>query len=255
MEQLYGIIGKPLEHSLSPAHFNAKFRKLGLHASYKLFPLESIDGFPKLIAENPQLCGLNVTIPYKQDILHFLNEVDFTAKIIGAVNTIVIRYNRDKTPYLIGYNTDALGFEQSLYKVIKQKKCSISALILGTGGSAKAVKYVLRKLGIPFISVDRNNFKLDQIKYSNITLKTIEDNKLIINTTPLGMYPKFLEQAPLIPYEGLTKEHILFDLVYNPEITAFLQHGIQSGCTIITGKEMFINQAENAWKIWQKHKT
>lgn len=255
MTKYYGLIGKPLDHSQSASHFNNKFKNMGIDAIYSLYPIENIEKLPELIEENPQLIGLNVTIPYKQQVWHYLNEVDFVANMIGAVNTITIKRDAHGKTYLKGYNTDALGFEQSLKEVLKCTKCSIKALVLGTGGSAKAVKYVLRRLGIPYLSVDRYRIKSDQITYNYVTPYTIEECKLIINTTPLGMYPLWVDQAPLLPYECLTPDHNLYDLVYNPEITTFLQHGINHGSTIITGKKMFLYQAENAWKIWQKHQT
>lgn len=255
MTKHYGLIGKSLDHSLSAAHFNTKFKNMGIDAVYSLYPISSIDDLPALIAENQHLTGLNITIPYKQQVWRYLNEVDFVANMIGAVNTVTIRRDTNGIPYLKGYNTDALGFEQSLKEVLKCRKCGIKALVLGTGGAAKAVKYVLRRLCIPYLSVDRSRIKSDQITYNFVNPYTIEEYKLIINTTPLGMYPLFVGQAPELPYDRLTSDHILYDLVYNPEDTAFLQHGINHGSTIITGKKMFLYQAENAWKIWQKHQT
>jgi shikimate dehydrogenase len=249
MTKLFGLIGYPLSHSYSKKLFTEKFGKLKIDAKYELFPLESIKEFPALIENNPELTGLNVTIPYKQDVMTYLDEIDFAAKMIGAVNTISIKRIKGK-PYLKGYNTDACGFEQTLTSLVKPDT-KIKALLLGAGGAARSVRYILRKNGIPFRSVGRHNLKTDQLIYGLITSSIIDQYKLIINTTPVGMYPS-IDRAPEIPYQYIGNEHILIDLIYNPEETLFLKKGKEKGALTANGTKMFVLQAEEAWKIWQK---
>ena len=249
MTTLFGIIGKPLGHSLSKVHFCGKFAAEHLDANYELFPIESIQELPQLIESYPNLRGFNVTIPYKQEVLSYLDEIDFAAKMIGAVNTVSVKRNLNGKTILKGYNTDAFGFEETL-RSLEDRIHKSKALVLGTGGAARAVRYVLRKWGIPFRSVGRTFLKSDQLIYGLITAPIMEEYKLIINTTPLGMYPS-VNEAPDIPYELLGPDHTLIDVIYNPEITRFLQHGIDAGATVANGKKMFILQAEAAWKIWQ----
>ncbi|MDP3441239.1 MAG: shikimate dehydrogenase [Ignavibacteria bacterium] len=246
---LYGLIGKPLSHSFSKKYFTEKFDNEGISAKYELFPLETIEELPELIRLNPDLKGLNVTIPYKQSVNPYLSEIDKVARIIGAVNTIKIKRKNGK-PYLIGYNTDAIGFEQTLKSILKKEKHP-KALILGTGGSANAVRYVLRKHGIFFRSVSRTGLKSEQITYPMITKSTMCFYKLIINTTPLGMYPN-ISEAPDIMYDTINMNHILIDLIYNPEETLFLQRGKQYGAKTVNGMQMLMSQAEASWKIWNK---
>jgi shikimate dehydrogenase len=249
MTELYGLIGNPLTHSFSKKHFTSKFEKLKIDATYELFSLESIKEFPALIENNPDLKGINVTIPYKQEVMTYLDEIDFAAKLIGAVNTISIKRIKGKI-VLKGYNTDAYGFEQTLRSLVKPNT-KIKALLLGAGGAARSVRHVLRKNGIPFRSVGRHNLKTDQLIYGLITPSIIDQYKLIINTTPVGMYPA-IEMAPDIPYQYIGNEHILIDLIYNPEETLFLKKGVEKGALTANGTKMFIHQAEEAWKIWQK---
>ncbi|PKP54253.1 MAG: shikimate dehydrogenase [Bacteroidetes bacterium HGW-Bacteroidetes-1] len=247
---LFGLIGKSLSHSFSKKYFTNKFEEEKIHAQYELFPLESIDLLTELIFNNPNLKGLNVTIPFKQEVIHFLDEIDVSAKMIGAVNTITIRHINGKS-ILRGYNTDAVGFEKTLKK-LNPNPVGLRALILGTGGAAQAVRYVLRKNGVLFRSVSRINLKSDQLTYHLITASIISKYKLIINTTPVGMYPK-IDEAPEIPYHLLTKDHCLIDLIYNPCETLFLKKGRENGAITVNGIEMFENQAEEAWTIWTQN--
>jgi len=245
---LYGLIGYPLEHSFSKQYFNEKFMREGINASYQNFPISDVDQLPGLLNENPHLQGLNVTIPHKQAVLTHLHMLDRTAKLVGSVNTIKI-LKAGSTSRLIGYNTDVIGFAKTLDKLIGNQKI-YQALILGNGGSAKAVKYVLRERGIFFRSVSTKKQKTDQITYEMLNKAILERFFIIINTTPLGMYPE-VEQFPLIPYEYITPNHILIDLIYNPEETMFLRYGRERGAKTTNGLTMLYAQAEAAWNIWQ----
>jgi shikimate dehydrogenase len=241
--RLFGLIGYPLSHSFSRKYFTEKFEKEGLtDCRYEHFPIDEISKL-KSILENPDLCGLNVTIPYKEQVLGFLQEKNELVKQIKACNCISIKKGKLK-----GYNTDAPGFEQSLKEKLQphHKK----ALILGTGGAAKAVEFVLDKHNISYKYVSRKPSSRNY-SYEQLTPAIIAANKLIINTTPLGMYPAITEAAP-IPYEALTPEHYLFDLIYNPEKTLFLRKGEEKGAAIKNGLEMLIIQAEESWKIWNQ---
>ena len=247
--ELYGLIGKEINHSSSPEFFKKKFARLGLRADYRLFPLENIDQLPGLIVTQPDLKGLNVTIPYKRLVSRFLQEITSTALYSGSVNTIQIKRDR-KISRLIGYNTDIFGFEKSLLPFIKGRK-NLKALILGDGGSSRSVSYVLRKLGIIFIHVSRTPQKVSQISYQWITPDIMASCHLIINTTPLGMTPH-VETLPDIPYSLITPDHLIFDVVYNPMETAFLRRAREQGAQIKGGLEMLEFQAEASWKIWKK---
>lgn len=238
---LYGLIGYPLGHSFSPGYFNATFLREDIPAAYQLFPLERIHELTQLLEDQPTLQGLNVTIPYKEQVIPLLDEVDEDAAAIGAVNCIKIINGKTK-----GYNTDVMGFEQSLKPLLTPE--IQHAIILGTGGAAKAVKWVLNKLNIEYISVSRKATK-DIIGYEDLSVEDVKNRLLIINTTPLGMHPDN-DSYPAIPYEAITEQHILYDLIYNPEITTFLQKGNAQGATIKNGLEMLQLQAEAAWTIW-----
>lgn len=241
MPSVYGIIGYPLAHSFSPAYFTNKFAKENIEAVYNAFPITSIDELPALIWANHNLKGLNVTIPYKESVLSYLHEIDEDAARVGAVNCITI--NRK---VLKGYNTDIIGFKQSLIPVLQPYHKH--ALILGTGGGSKAVAFVLEQLGIPYVYVSR--CKGNGIwAYDEITPEIIAQRHLIINTTPLGMYPN-VDSYPPIPYYALTSHHLLFDLIYNPIETKFLDLGKQNGAAIKNGYEMLHIQAEESWNIW-----
>lgn len=242
----YGLIGFPLEHSFSEKYFSEKFLRENIQdAQYKLFPLNDIRDFVTLIKSN-ETSGLNVTIPYKQSIINFIDEVDGEAIKVGAVNTIKFIKKNDKI-ITKGYNTDIFGFERLLFK--NHLPENIKALILGTGGSSKAVAYVLKKKNILFSMVSRKPSDCNMISYKNLTSKNIEEHKLIINTTPLGMYPDIVSM-PDIPYESISSGHICIDLVYNPEKSSFLKCCEQHQSLIVNGMEMLISQAEKSWEIW-----
>lgn len=244
--QLFGLIGYPLSHSFSKGYFAEKFQKEHIEGCrYDNYPIEDISLLSGIIESNPELIGLNVTIPYKEKVLTFLHSISDEAKEIGAVNTIKI--NRSgKHITLSGYNTDVYGFGESLKPLLEPHHTS--ALILGTGGASKAVKFTLNKLGIDFIQVSRNRGE-KILAYEDLSKEIIEKYKIIVNTTPLGTFPK-IEEYPSLPYHYLSSQHLLYDLVYNPEVTAFLKHGLTHHCQIKNGLEMLHLQAEKAWEIW-----
>lgn len=243
--RLFGLIGKRLGHSFSASYFTEKFAREGIHAVYRNFPLADISGFEALVDREGQLNGLNVTVPYKQEIIPYLHALSETAESIGAVNTISFSRTGDGLT-LKGYNTDAGGFRRSLEEHLTRKHTS--ALILGTGGSSKAVEFVLGQLGIEYTLVSRTS-GVDRISYGELDQGRVADTFLIINTTPLGMHPD-IHSAPEIPYERLTPGHLLFDLVYNPARTRFLAMGEEQGAAIVNGYDMLVYQAEASWEIW-----
>ncbi|MCD4682223.1 MAG: shikimate dehydrogenase, partial [Bacteroidales bacterium] len=233
--KLYGLIGYPLSHSQSREYFLKKFNKQNIsNCDYKLFEIENLKTFPELIKNTPELVGLNITIPHKKTILNYLDEIDPTAKKIGAVNCIKIEKSGEKI-HLKGFNTDVLGFESSLNPLLKS--WHNKALILGTGGSSKAVAHVLEKLEIEHIFISRNPVIPEQINYHQLNKDIIEEHTLIINTTPIGMFPE-MDISPDIPYQYLCKNHLLFDLIYNPKVTLFLKKGKERGAMVINGLEM-----------------
>ncbi|MEN8928409.1 MAG: shikimate dehydrogenase [Flavobacteriales bacterium] len=241
-----GLLGKTLSHSFSKTYFEDKFEKENLaNHSYDLFELEKIEDFVDLLKQNHDLSGLNVTIPYKESVIQFLDELDETATEIGAVNTIKFVQKGNKN-ILKGFNTDAVGFGLSIKPFLKNTH--ERALILGTGGASKAVDYRLRKLGIETLFVSRNPEE-NQISYKDINEYVMKFHKLVINTTPLGMSPNE-DTFPDIPYKLLNDSHTLIDLVYNPERTQFLTKGKQEGTEILNGMSMLHNQANESWKIW-----
>jgi len=240
--RLYGLLGKTLKHSFSKAYFAEKFAALNItDCHYENFELASINELPQLLANNPSIRGLNVTIPYKEEVISFLHEKNEVVKEINACNCVNIVDGK-----LIGYNTDVIGFQQSLQPYLKPHHTK--ALILGTGGAAKAVQYTLKKLGIGYQVVSRSK-KDFTITYNQLDESILESHTLIINTSPLGMYPK-MDEAPPIPYQYITPQHLLFDLVYNPEKTLFLKKGEKQGAQVANGKEMLLLQAEESWRIW-----
>lgn len=240
--KLYGLIGFPLTHSFSKKYFEEKFAKERImDCRFELFPLKNINGFVELI-KTEQPCGIAVTIPYKETVIPFLTNIDSAAKEIGAVNCI--SFSEDG---LKGYNTDAIGFEQSLLPLLKPYHSK--ALVLGTGGSSKAVQYVLKKNNIDFLTVSRNA-NAHTITYDKIDAGLMQSHTLIINCTPLGMAPD-TESSPAIPYDLLTERHLLYDLIYVPEKTKFLRLGEERGAAIKNGFEMLVLQAEENWKIWE----
>lgn len=243
---IYGLIGFPLGHSFSKKYFTEKFNKENLNAEFKNFELDNLNDFHNLISINKNLKGLSVTIPHKENIIRFLDELSPEAIETGAVNSIkIIRTKNSITTK--GYNTDIYGFENSLLPFIKGEK--VKALILGTGGAAKAVSYALNKCNIKYKYVSRTP-KSGELSYRQLD-NSINQYQLIINTTPLGMFPN-TDTFPDIPYEKLNKNYYLFDLTYNPEITVFLAKGREKGAHILNGLDMLHLQAERSWKIWNK---
>ena len=237
--QLYGIIGFPLEHSFSPRYFNEKFHQESIDAFYRTFEIREAAEIREILNTHPNLRGVNVTIPYKQAILPYLNAIDPVAKDIKAVNCVKITTKKGK-PFLTGYNTDVYGFLDALLDFIPWP--IPKALILGNGGAAKAIRYVLPYLGIDFLTVSRTPRVSGEIGYSEVS-RFLPDHRLIINTTPLGTWPHTAD-CPNLPYEALTPNHYLFDLVYNPEITTFMQKGQQQGAKTCNGYAMLTSQAE-----------
>jgi len=238
----YGLIGHPLKHSQSRLYFNEKFEYEGLDCRYQHFDIKSLDELHDIMAKYPDLCGFNVTIPYKESILPLLDEIDPVAKEVGAVNVVAIANGKLK-----GYNTDVYGFEQLLERAINGRDAS-HALILGTGGASKAVQYVLKQRGIPYSTVSRDAAKGDYT-YDTLTDEVIKANPLIINTTPLGMFPQ-VDNFPDLHYQGLTKKHTLIDLIYNPRETAFMELGRTWGAKVYNGLQMFEEQAKRTWEIF-----
>lgn len=242
MTRLFGLIGYPLEHSFSKNFFTDKFeREHVTDCRYENFPLRLIEEFTALIQKEASLAGLNVTVPYKEQVIPFLNELDPTAMEIGAVNTIKFSSGKSK-----GFNTDAYGFMHSIKNLLQPFHSA--ALILGTGGSSKAVAYGLKKMGIEYDYVSRLPLNRE-LKYEELDEAVMKHYKVIINTTPLGMFPN-IDDCPPIPYEYLTRSHLLFDLVYNPAETLFLQKGRERGAMVRNGLEMLHLQAEKSWEIW-----
>lgn len=238
----FGLVGKNIGYSFSKTFFSEKFERQNLPHSYVNFDISSIAFFPKIISETPNLKGLNVTIPYKQEVISYLDSLDEEAQKIGAVNTIQI----SKDNGLTGYNTDHFGFQKSLeaFLPLQQK----TALILGTGGASKAVAYALENLGFSFKFVSRNKV-MNTLSYDDLNKSILENHLLIINCTPLGTFPNITD-CPPIPYQFLTKDHLLFDLIYNPAETEFLKCGKLHDTKTSNGLKMLELQAEKAWEIW-----
>lgn len=240
---LYGLIGYPLTHSYSKKYFSEKFEREKLvDCSYELFPLVSVDELPQLISSHPSLAGLNVTIPYKQKVLSILDDRQAIPAAVDACNCIHIRNGR-----LTGYNTDITGFQKSLQPLLQTHHSH--ALVLGNGGASAAVQYVLQQLGIAYKVVSRVLHGNSSLTYNDLDRNILEQHFLIVNTTPMGMYP-YTDSCPDIPYQFLSQKHILYDLVYNPARTLFLQKGEERGTAIKNGEEMLLLQAEESWRIW-----
>ncbi|MEP2236745.1 MAG: shikimate dehydrogenase [Maribacter sp.] len=240
----YGLIGKDISYSFSRGYFKKKFEEMGLdHCQYQNFDLQSISEFPTIFENAENVQGLNITIPYKEDVMAFLDDMDKAAQKIGAVNTIKFTANG-----LVGYNTDAYGFEKSIEPYLKEHHKK--ALILGTGGASKAIAFVLDELGIDFSFVSRSG-KNNGYTYTELTDEIISDHTLIINCSPVGTFPN-IEEKPAIPYSKIGTEHLLFDLIYNPEETAFLATGKANGAAICNGHRMLEYQAEKSWEIWNR---
>ena len=239
----FGLIGKSLSHSFSKIYFEEKFRCEHIDASYSLFELADITEITDFLQQHPDLAGFNVTIPYKQQIIPYLDELSDEAQAVGAVNTVIVQHIGNQI-ITKGYNTDIIGFRDSLQGI----KVPKIALILGTGGAAAAVKYVLEQLGCACTIVSRNPER--GLSYSALTPEIIRQHKLIVNCTPVGTFPD-IHEKPDIPYEGISGDHYLYDLVYNPSETAFMKEGILHGAKVQNGLKMLHGQAEAAWNIWQ----
>ena len=243
----YGIIGNPLGHSFSKKYFTDKFQKEVIDAQFLNFEIPSIEKILDVIQDNPSLTGLCVTIPYKEEVMAYLDEIDPLAKEIGAVNSIQIR-RKDGKIYLKGFNTDIYGFGESLSKFIEDRK--LSALILGTGGASKAVATALKNQNIDYISVSRRRSETT-ISYEDLNEEIISTHQLIINCTPLGTFPN-TDACPDLPYSHLSSEHFLYDLVYNPATTLFMSKGIEQDAKAHNGLRMLHLQAEKSWNIWNR---
>jgi shikimate dehydrogenase len=241
--RLFGLIGYPLSHSFSKKYFTEKFEKEGLlECRYELFPIEFIEQLPGILHENPEMVGLNVTIPYKKKVLAYLDESENIPAELDACNCICIKNGK-----LIGYNTDYTGFQKTLSPLLLPHHKN--ALILGNGGAAASVIYALKQFGIEYAVVSRKIHPGSTFTYAEIDENIIAAHSIIINTTPLGMYPK-TDNCPAIPYKYITSQHLLYDLLYNPAKTLFLQKGEERGAIIKNGEEMLVLQAEESWRIW-----
>lgn len=241
----FGLLGKNISYSFSKGYFTEKFKTLNLKShSYENFDIETIEQFKSLVATNSDINGMNVTIPYKELIIPFLDDIDDTANEIGAVNTICFTKNGLK-----GFNTDCYGFQSAISPFLK--KHHQKALILGTGGASKAIAYVFKTLKTESVFVSRNP-KADQLGYADLSQAILDEYAVIVNCTPLGTYPD-INQKPNIPYTHITSKHLLFDLIYNPEKSAFLSSGEAQGASICNGYSMLEYQAEKSWEIWNSH--
>lgn len=245
----YGLLGYPLGHSFSKNFFNEKFENEGKNAKYLNFEISDITGLPEVIDSNPELKGFNVTIPYKEAIISYLDSLSPEARAIGAVNVVKV-VHKGKNTQLIGYNSDVVGFTNSIKPLLKPNHKK--ALILGTGGASKAVNYGLKKMGIETVLVSRYE-RPNTILYSSITPEVVKEYNVIVNCTPCGMYPHD-DECPNIPYDALDADNLLYDLIYNPDETLFLQKGKERGATVKNGLEMLLLQAIESWRIWTDEK-
>lgn len=241
-----GLIGFPLGHSFSKKYYDLKFEKEEINnVQYNLYPIDQITQFPSLYENDESVIGFNVTIPYKQDVIPYLNDLSIEARDIHAVNCITVKKINGKV-ILKGHNTDAYGFYESIKPLLQEHHTK--ALVLGNGGAAKAVIYSLKRLGITYKIISRSK-KNGDLTYTEITPEIIKEHKIIINCSPVGTYPK-IDESPEIPYEGISSKHLLYDLVYNPEQTQFLRKGSEKGAITKNGYEMLVLQAEKNWEIW-----
>lgn len=246
-EKIYGLIGYPLVHSFSKTYFNQKFESENINARYVNFEIQEVDELMEVVSENENLCGLNVTIPYKEQVIPYLDDVDEAAREVGAVN--VIKFIRGKDGLkLKGYNSDIIGFTDSIKSMLKPYHTA--ALVLGTGGAAKAVCYSLRKLGLEVQLVSRKK-SAETLVYEELTKNDIKAHKVIVNTTPLGMYPN-VDICPDLPYRFLTPQHLCYDLIYNPDETKFLRLSKEAGAEVKNGLEMLLLQAFASYEIWNR---
>ena len=243
----FGLIGYPLGHSFSKNFFNEKFHSENIDAEYVNFEIPTIKDLTKVLLLNPDLVGMNVTIPYKEQVIPYLDELDPDAKEIGAVNVIKLVRQKNKTK-LVGYNSDIIGFMQSIEPLLEPQHKK--ALILGTGGASKAIFTGLKKQGLEAKFVSRTP-KKDMLTYDDLTPGIMEEYKVIVNCTPVGMYPK-ADEYPNIPYEYITPNHLLYDLLYNPNTTLFMKKGADKGAVTKNGLEMLLLQAYAAWDIWER---
>jgi len=244
----YGLIGYPLGHSFSISYFNQKFEDEGINAVYENFEIAEIEALNEVLDSNPNLKGLNVTIPYKEKVMQYLDTISPEARAIGAVN--VIRISHEGSNYkLKGYNSDVIGFTQSIEPML-DKKWHHKALILGTGGASKAVDYGLRNLGLDTVFVSRYE-RPGTIQYDKVTAEVVKEYNVIVNCTPLGMYPK-TEVCPKLPYEAMDSHTILYDLIYNPDETLFMKRGAEYGAQTKNGLEMLLLQAFASWEFWHE---
>lgn len=243
----YGLIGKVLGHSFSKSYFNEKFESEQINAEYLNFEIPDIGELKAVLDTNPELRGFNVTIPYKQQIIPYLNEITKEAKEIGAVNVVKVTRKKGKI-HLKGYNSDVVGFTQSIKPLMEP--CHKKALILGTGGASKAVAYGLKSLGIDFVFVSRNK-KPGCLTYEEVTAETVKEYKIIVNCTPVGMYPD-VDNCPALPYSALDSHNLLYDLIYNPDETLFLAKGREQGTITKNGLEMLLLQAFASWEFWNE---
>lgn len=241
----YGLIGYPLTHSFSIGFFNEKFKSEGIDAIYENFEIPSIEDFPEVVDTNPNLKGLNVTLPYKERVIAYLDVLSPEARAIGAVNVIKVSH-KGKNTQLKGYNSDVIGFTKSIDPLIKpyHKK----ALILGTGGASKAIDYGLKSLGLETVKVSRYEHA-DTIQYDNITADIVKEYNVIVNCTPCGMYPN-ADECPKLPYEAMDSNNLLYDLIYNPDETLFMKKGMEHGAVVKNGLEMLLLQAFVSWEFW-----
>lgn len=248
-ERIYGLIGRVLGHSFSHGFFNGKFEAENIPARYLNFEIPAIDRLPQVIAAYPALAGFNVTIPYKEQILSYLDDIDDDARSIGAVNVVKVFRQPDGSVSLKGFNTDAPGFADSLRPMLDPSR-TYRALVLGTGGASKAVTHALDSLGVDSQLVSRTPGD-GLLTYADITPEVIAAHQIIVNTTPLGMYPD-VDSCPDLPYDALTPDHICYDLLYNPDRTLFMRKAAEAGATVKNGLEMLLLQAFAAWNIWNK---
>ena len=248
-QHVYGLIGYPLSHSFSQNFFNQKFETEKIDALYINFEIPEIEQLGDILSDYPNLAGFNVTIPYKERILDFLDALDPEAKAIGAVNVVKVYRQPDGSVSLKGYNSDCAGFADSIRSLINPE-IHKKALVLGSGGAAKAVIHALEGLGIKTQIVSRTK-KENAITYSELTPEIVADHKVIVNTTPLGMYPH-TDECPDIPYSAITPEHVCYDLLYNPDTTLFMKRSAENGASVKNGLEMLLLQAFISWNIWKK---
>lgn len=244
----YGLIGFPLGHSFSISYFNEKFENEHINAKYINFEIPSIDGLTEILDRNPELRGLNVTIPYKEQVMKYLDAISPEAEAIGAVNVIRVTHKGDKV-YLKGFNSDVIGFTRSIEPLLEpaQKK----ALILGTGGASKAIHYGLKSLNMQTLFVSRTRHGDGFITYEEVTPELVKEYNVIINCTPVGMYPH-ADECPQLPYEAMDTHTLLYDLIYNPDETLFLKRGREQGATVKNGLEMLLLQAFASWDFWNR---